>query len=187
MSRYRLFTDLHVNAVRDLSPSFRRITFSGSQLRRMTHEKPDQHITLIFPNTSTGFSTFPACTDDWHTAWQEIPAGDRNPISTCTIRALRPEQCELDVDFAIYGDNGPASAYAISVNNDDPIYIIGPDGSLCGPPKTGVEWKPPHSDATLMIVGDETAVPAILSILEQLPLGHARRGIPCGPNGARPA
>lgn len=169
MSRYRLFTDLRVSAVRDLSPSFRRITFRGPQLHRMAQDGPDQRVKLVLPHAATGFSTFPVDTDDWYPAWQTVPLNDRNPIRTFTIRAVRPEDCELDVDFAVHGDNGPASAYAVAAQPGDPIYIVGPDANRSGPRNAGIGWNPPVGGSQFVIGADETAVPAAINILESLP------------------
>jgi NADPH-dependent ferric siderophore reductase len=42
----------------------------------------------------------------------------------------------------------------------------------------GIEWAPPPpGDGPLLLVGDETAVPAIASILETLPAGYDGRAI----------
>ncbi|PRZ41925.1 NADPH-dependent ferric siderophore reductase [Antricoccus suffuscus] len=168
MSGYRLFTDLRIGTVQDLSPSFRRITFRGPQLSAMAHDGPDQRIKLVLPHAATGFSTFPVDTDNWYPVWQAVPANARNPIRTFTISAVRPHRNELDVDFAVHGDGGPASAYAIAAQPGDPIFIVGPDVTLDGPPNAGVGWNPPSGGTEFVIGADETAVPAALNILKSL-------------------
>ncbi len=169
MSGYRLFTDLRIGAVQDLSPSFRRITFRGPQLSTMAQDGPDQRIKLVLPHATTGFSTFPVDTDDWYPAWQAIPMNARNPIRTFTISAVRPNRCELDVDFAVHGDSGPASAYAVAAQPGDPIFVVGPDASRDGPPNAGIGWNPPSGGTQFVIGADETAVPAAINILASLP------------------
>ncbi|MFD2353281.1 siderophore-interacting protein [Nonomuraea ferruginea] len=48
--------------------------------------------------------------------------------------------------------------------------MLGPDGRYQGPP-SGLEFRPPEGTGAVLIAGDETAAPAICSILERLPAG----------------
>ncbi|MCF5569711.1 siderophore-interacting protein, partial [Pseudomonas sp. PA-3-11C] len=68
---------------------------------------------------------------------------------------------ELDIDFVLHGD-GPASTWAEQVQVGQHLYIGGPRGSMI---------VPDIFDSYLLI-GDETALPAIGRRLEELPAGR---------------
>jgi NADPH-dependent ferric siderophore reductase len=92
------------------------------------------------------------------------------PIRTYTVRAARPDVREVDVDFVLHGATGPASAWAERATVGAEVVLVGPDARFPGD-AGGVEWHPP-TDSTLVVAGDETAVPAICAIVESLPPGR---------------
>jgi len=154
-----------VSRVRRLSPSFVRLTFTGPDLGDFGTDGLDQRIKLVLPLPGTGYATWPE--GDWWTAWRQLPAEQQNPFRTYTARAARPALREVDVDFVLHGDAGPASAWATSARVGDEVVLIGPDATS-GVSGSGVEWRPGDA-GTVLLAGDETAVPAISSIVEQLP------------------
>ena len=95
----------------------------------------------------------------------------RPVIRTYTVRAVRPERAELDVDVVLHGVDdghaGPAARWAAAAVPGDRIVLLGPDRPGSGRP-WGVEWAPPPAARTLLLAGDETAVPAVCTILESL-------------------
>ena len=103
---------------------------------------------------------------EWYRRWRELPDETRNPIRTYTIRAVRPETREIDVDFVLHGTEGPASAWASAAAPGAPLVVIGPDARA--DETGGLEWNPGDAGSVL-IAGDETAVPAICAIVESLP------------------
>ena len=74
-----------------------------------------------------------------------------------TIRHARPEVAELDLDVLLHG-SGPGSAWGANARPGDEIQFQGPRGKLR---LTSAGWH--------LLVGDESAVPAIASICEALP------------------
>lgn len=163
---WRLFT-VEVRAVRRLSPSFVRVTFTGPDLDRFADNGYDQRVKLAFPLPGQREARLPEG-PDWYARWRVLPEGQRNPIRTYTVRAARPELAEVDVDLVLHGDGGPATRWARRVQPGDQIVIVGPDAGYDGE-HGGVEFRPPAA-AKLLLAGDETAVPAICSILERLPV-----------------
>jgi NADPH-dependent ferric siderophore reductase len=158
-----------VARVRRLGPSFLRITFTGDDLEHFGAECLDQRIKVVLP-----VDGMPMCdlfgTDggaDWYGTWRALPEEQRNPLRTFTARAVRPEQREVDVDFVCHGDTGPATRWAMSAQPGDPLVLVGPN-ALCATGRgVGIEWRP--GDArSLLLAGDETAVPAICGILRTL-------------------
>jgi NADPH-dependent ferric siderophore reductase len=91
-------------------------------------------------------------------------------MRTYTIRDVRGsgEQTTFVVDMVLHleGDLvGPGSTWASRAVPGDRIVLLGPRrGHVYG----GIEFAPAPG-ADLLLVGDETAVPAICTVLEQLP------------------
>jgi NADPH-dependent ferric siderophore reductase len=124
-------------------------------------------VKLIFPLPGVGLAPLPLA-QDWYPQWRALPGELRNPIRTYTVRAVRPELAEIDIDIALHGRTGPASRWALDAREGDGIVIYGPN-ALHGGPYGGVDFLPPeHTDAYLL-AGDPTALPAISAILEDLP------------------
>jgi NADPH-dependent ferric siderophore reductase len=67
---------------------------------------------------------------------------------------------ELQIEFALHGD-GPAAAWAAQARTGDVLTVGGPRGSFIIP--TDFDWH--------LLVGDDTALPAIARRLEELPAG----------------
>ncbi|GGM23753.1 siderophore-interacting protein [Micromonospora yangpuensis] len=163
---WRLFT-VEVRAVRRLSPSFVRVTFTGADLDRFADNGYDQRIKLALPLPGQRGVYLPQG-PDWYAQWRALPEHRRNPIRTYTARAVRAQLGELDVDLVLHGDGGPATRWARRVRPGDEVAIVGPDAGYDGD-HGGIEFRPPTS-GELLLAGDETAVPAISAILERLPL-----------------
>jgi len=168
---YRSFR-VRVTRVERLAPHFTSITFTGDELERFGTAGLDQRVKVVLPLPEVGFAAFPD-DEDWYAAWRELPPQLRNPFRTYTVRAVRPHSREVDLVFVAHGDAGPASAWAASATPGDEIVLIGPDEFSAGR-TVGIDWRPGDVE-TLVLAGDETAAPAIASILESLP--HDARGI----------
>ena len=169
---YRPFL-VAVSRLQRLSPSFLRITFAGADLAEFTSNGLDQRIKVLLPLPGRGLADCPSGAD-WYGEWRALPPERQMPIRTYTIRALRPEAGEVDVDFVLHGATGPASAWAEGAAVGDEIVLIAPNARFPGP-TGGFEWRPPADATCLLIAGDETAVPAICAILETLPAGRRAR------------
>ncbi|MCW5889050.1 MAG: siderophore-interacting protein [bacterium] len=160
---YRLF-DVQVVRRTPLSPSLCRLTFTGDAVADMGRRAPDQRIKIFFP---TPDGRPPALPPDWLRVYPTLPPAARPPRRTYTIRALRPAAAEVDVDFVLHGDTGPASAWATSAAPGDRVQMVAPDGRFDGDPG-GYEWRPPPRLERVLLMADETALPALAGILEEL-------------------
>ncbi|WP_245981406.1 siderophore-interacting protein [Frondihabitans australicus] len=154
-----------------LSPNFVRVTLAAPELEHFSDRGLDQRIKVVLPLADSGFDTFPTNDDEsddwgWWQAWRELPAERQNPIRTYTARSIRRHEGEIDVDFVTHGDGGPASAWVGRARVGDELVVVGPD-ARSGQPPMGIEWNPGDA-ATVLLAGDETAVPAIAAILETL-------------------
>lgn len=172
---YRPFR-VSVQRVQRLSPSFVRITFTGRELTDFGTAGLDQRVKLLLPLPGVGLDHLPVeDAENWYPRWRALPDELRNPLRTYTIRAVRPAEREVDVDFVCHGETGPASAWACSARAGDEIVLVGPDGQSPDS-SVGIEWNP-GTARTLLLAGDETAVPAVSAILGALPAGTAAHAI----------
>ncbi|MGD7002799.1 siderophore-interacting protein [Corynebacterium halotolerans] len=159
-----------VESVEDLSPNFRRIVFSGPDLNHLATEGPfyDQRIKLIFP---AGDGRLPDLGDDpeWYQTWLALPDDERGLMRTYSIRELTRENdvTRLSVDFVLHlspGGSGPAAEWAAGAEEGAELLIIAPRR---GAESGGIEFNPGQA-AEIVLLGDETAAPAIARILEDL-------------------
>lgn len=90
--------------------------------------------------------------------------GNRFKVRAYTIRRFDAAALELDIDIVLHGDS-PASVWARTVQVGDQIGFIGPRH----------EYSGIKADQCLL-AGDETALPAIAAILEELP-AHVRASV----------
>lgn len=90
------------------------------------------------------------------------PPGQRPIGRRYTVRAWDPELRRLTIDFVVHGDEGVAGRWAQAAGPGDRLQMAGPSGA----------YRPdPDADWHLMI-GDESALPAIAASLEHVPAGR---------------
>jgi NADPH-dependent ferric siderophore reductase len=141
-----------------------RITLVGSDLAHFVAGAPDQRVKLFVPRA--GRSAPPVAREGltWREAWERIPEPERPYQRTYTVRAHRSQPREIDIDFALHAQGGPASRWARSARPGDTIDLLGPTGERNG----GYSFAPP-AGSRLLLAGDHAALPAIGSIVESLP------------------
>lgn len=155
-----------------LSPHFVRVDFQGPELARLGTDGFDQRIKIILPLPDGRWGDPQLFDPDsvahgmWYQQWKALDNADRNPVRTYTIRRADPLNCRLTVDFVVHDDPGPAGRFAAECHAGDEAVIIGPDG-LSVDSGIGIDFQPGQSRHVLL-VGDETAVPAIAAIVEHL-------------------
>lgn len=149
-----------------LSPHFIRVTFTGEDLQDFVSASFDDHVKLMLPATPGAMRVLPVPgpTDAGPT---QLPAGAERPVlRDYTPRRFDRDAAELDVEFVLHGD-GPAAAWAAQASVGQQVGIGGPRGSFVVPPDC--DWH--------LLIGDETALPAIARRLEELPTGGQARVI----------
>ncbi|PCI86514.1 MAG: hypothetical protein COB24_09360 [Hyphomicrobiales bacterium] len=156
------FFEVEVVNKQILSPSFIRITFKGDAVKNMVVHAPDQWLKLFIPNEDGSVEKVIG-----HNQYLKFPDNIRPPMRTYTIRELRSEILEFDIDFVVHGDEGPASRWAISAKIHDKMQIRAHSKSADKTP-SGCKWLPPSDAENLYIFADETAMPATLAIIESL-------------------
>ncbi|WP_449279865.1 siderophore-interacting protein [Leucobacter sp. GX0328] len=165
---------VHVDAVERVSPSFVRIVLAGDALRGIGNPGRtfDQRIKLVFPAAAGRAPVLPPDTTDWYAAWLAVPEAERGTMRTYSIREVRVEPdgtTRLVVDFVLHlveGETGPASSWANAAEAGHELLLVAPRrGRFDG---GGIEFDTERT-GRLLLAGDETAAPAIASILEDLP------------------
>ena len=146
---------LDVLRVVDLTPRMRRITLGGPELAGFVSLGSDDHIKLMFPQNAAEQAALQSPT------FSIKGDGPQPAMRDYTPRRFDLSLGELDIDFVLHGD-GPASTWAEQAQVGQHLYIGGPRGSMI---------VPDIFDSYLLI-GDETALPAIARRLEELPAGR---------------
>ena len=163
---------VRVARVERLSPHFRRIVFIGDDLVGFGTDGYDQRIKLLLPPPS-GIWPDPLLFDpdairrgSWYERWRALPPARRYVMRTYTIRRADPSRHEVTIDFVIHDDPGPAGSFAMRARPGDEAAIVGP---VAASPDSaiGIDFHPGYADR-LLLVGDETAVPAVGAILGSL-------------------
>ncbi|MEU6078393.1 siderophore-interacting protein [Micromonospora sp. NPDC047074] len=151
-----------VVANRPLTPHLRRITLTGAEIDRFGYDGPD-HLVRIFLAPAPGAELHLPDSAQWWPALKAMPEELRPVVRNYTVRRLDVARREMDIDFVLHGDGGPASAWALTAAPGDRIGVFS-DGASYAPP-ADTDWQ--------LLVGDETALPAITAVLEALP-AHTR-------------
>jgi len=146
-----------VSGVSHPTETITRITLSGDALAGFVSNGPADHVKLFFPDPATGTITAPVMTDD----------GVKKPKTGVVIsRDYTPLRFrsnngnhELDIDFVVHGDEGPASAWASRATIGDPLVVAGPRGSRLLP----------VGATHVILIADETAFPATSRWIDMLP------------------
>ncbi|BAJ29349.1 MULTISPECIES: siderophore-interacting protein [Kitasatospora] len=165
------FFPAHVVRTRRLGPTMLRVTFGGGALRSFASGGRDQSCSLFLPHPGQAEPNLPyAEGEGWFAAWRALPADERAVLRSYTVRAQRAEPPELDVDFALHGtgpEAGPASAWAAAAGPGARVVLLGPAVA----DNRSVAFRPPADADFVLLLADETALPAAGGILEWLPAG----------------
>lgn len=149
------FRMLQVRRVTRLSPAMLRITLGGDELAGFVSAAADDHVRLFFPAPGERQPLRPTPTPEG----MSLPDGAAKPVTRdYTPRRYDAASGELDIDFVIH-DAGPATAWAQQAKPGDWLGVGGPRGSFVLEQR--FDWY--------LLVGDETALPAIARRLEELP------------------
>ena len=140
-----------VRRVRQLSQRMRRVVVGGGELDRFSWPGPGSHLKLMLAEPGERATRLPTPGPDGQVQF------DRSVLTmrTYTPRAWNPQTAELTIDVFLHGD-GPASLWAKQVEIGDQVGLSQPRASF--QPDPAAEW--------LVLAGDETAVPAISTIIE---------------------
>ena len=166
------FFSLHVLRTERLGPSLVRVTFGGDDLAHFFSDGCDQSLSLFLPQPGQSEPAVPyELGDGWWQGWRELPDAVRAVMRSYTLRALRREPDEIDIDFVLHEPAGPASRWASLASAGDRVVLLGPAVA----DNRAIRFRPPMDTDLVVVWGDETAVPAVSAILEALPAGIRAR------------
>ena len=148
-----------------VTPRMTRVTLGGDELAGFPGDGPDQRIKLFFPMPGQRRPAMPRASSGGP-VW---PPGEPRPvIRSYTVRRFDAAAGELDVDFVLHGAHGPAAAWAAAAEPGDWVGVSDPGG----------RYRPDPTAQAHLVIGDESALPAIATVLEALSAGGVSAGVP---------
>jgi NADPH-dependent ferric siderophore reductase len=157
--------EVSVTRVVDLTEGMRRITLAGEQLADFVSPNGfaqsafestgfDDDIRLVFSYPGQAEPVLPVQKEKG----LDLPRDPRPLARIYTVRRWDAAAGELDVDFVKHGI-GVGTTWAYRAQVGDRIHFFGPSSSRALP--EDADW--------MLVVGDETAIPAIARLFEQVP------------------
>ncbi len=148
---------LTVKQITHVSPHLLRVTLAGDDLVDFVSASFDDHVKVFFPAPGATDVALPELGPNGLV----LPEGAPKPIMRdFTPRRFDREARELDLEFVLHHP-GPASQWAAQATVGQTLAIGGPRGSFVIP--TDFDWH--------LLIGDDTALPAIARRLAELPAG----------------
>jgi NADPH-dependent ferric siderophore reductase len=138
-----------------LSPSMVRVVLGGGDLDRfLMVDATDAYVNLAFrPEVASYHAVF-----DPRAVRDSVPPEEAPVRRRYTVRSWDQAACELTLDFVVHGDEGVAGPWAMAATVGDPLVLEGPGGGYR--PSPSADWH--------LLVGDESAFPAVAASLEAL-------------------
>ncbi len=155
----RRMLTLTVRGSERISPHFVSVTLGGDDFRHLERSGYDQAGRLFFPGPGQGEIVIPR-SEKWMRHYALQPAAKRPRVRLYSIRRFRPERSEIDIEVVIHeipGEPTPAgAAWALTAKPGDQVGFL--DEGYAYVPTPDATWQ--------LLVGDESALPAILAIME---------------------
>ena len=137
-----------------MSPRLLRITVGGDALAGFALAEPAASVRLLIPEPGA-----PLVVPSWNGNEFLLPDGSRPTIRTYTPRRFDADALELDLDVVLH-EAGAVPRWATGAE-------IGTVAAVSGP---GRGYAIDPAARSFVLAGDESAVPAISQLLEQLPV-----------------
>jgi len=163
---------LEVVRTERLAPHWMRVTLGGGDIGRFSPMGYDQGLRLFLPprddSEGAGLERIPAKANTilGFLGYLRIPDGIRPVMRNYTVRAHREHGPsggpELDVDFVLHGAGataGPASRWAETASVGENVVIL----------DEGVGFARERGADRVLLVADETGVPAVAGVCASLP------------------
>ena len=143
------FGPAEVTHVDQLTPHMIRVTLMSELISGFSPDAAGGHFKLVVPDRDEAPENFERLIEG---------GAFKSDMRTYTIRHVRPNQSELDVDIVTHGDLGRVGPWAQRTKPGDPLVI-----SRCGSPKVITQGM-----TRILAAADMTAFPALAAGLETL-------------------
>ncbi|PYY55357.1 siderophore-interacting protein [Curtobacterium sp. MCSS17_011] len=152
-----------VDRTERLSPHMVRVHLGGSAFEDFVAQadpdrlgSTDKYVKLLLAKPSLGLVP----PYDLEALRETLPKQDRPARRTYTVRAVDHTTRTIAIDFVVHGDEGLAGPWAASARPGDRLALSGPGGGYA-----------PTTDpaVTHVLLGDDSALPAIGAALESMP------------------
>jgi NADPH-dependent ferric siderophore reductase len=141
-----------------LTPSLVRVVLEDGDLADLVMpDATDAYINAAFRPADAPYDEV----FDPQTLRDSYPDAEQPARRRYTVRAWDPDARRLTVDFVVHGDSGVAGPWAAAARPGDALVFTGPNGGYR--PDPAADWH--------LMLGDESALPAIAVSLEALPAG----------------
>ncbi|MTD46031.1 hypothetical protein GKE82_17490 [Conexibacter sp. W3-3-2] len=144
-----------VVARRALTPRMLRLTLAADAFGDPGIEQPGEIVTLGFAGPGEEL-VLP------REGWRFPPGGPEQHWRNFTVRRSAPADATIDVDVFLHGPAGIAARWALNARPGDRVGHAGPR----------THWEPVADAGWSLLAADETGLPALQAIVEQLPAGH---------------
>ncbi len=152
-----------VTGSQDITPHMRRVKFACADVNPFL--RGDMHVRVLIPPADRT-PVWPGMRENGRIAWPQ--GADELIVRDYTIRKVDQATGELWIDFfqhPMAGISTPGADFARDARPGDRIALLGPGGGEC-----------PEA-SSLLLIGDEAALPAMLRIFEELPENSTARAI----------
>ena len=136
------------------APRLVSVLVRGDELGAFADAAPTSHLKVFLPAPGQDEPLLP----EFLPEGQPIPDDARPSVRTYTPRRFDPAAGTLEIQFVLHGA-GPASEWAERASAGDQLAVAGPGGRFVMDTGAGRWW----------IAGDESAIPAVATLLEALP------------------
>jgi NADPH-dependent ferric siderophore reductase len=142
-----------------LTPTMVRVVLADGDLERLQMpDSTDAYVNAAFRPAGASYDEV----FDPKTVRESAPDAEWPARRRYTVRVWDPTRHELTLDFVVHADEGVASRWALNVGVGDVLVFEGPSGG----------YRPAPDVAWHLMVGDESALPAIAASLEALSPGQ---------------
>ena len=152
----RRIITMTVTRTERIGPHMVRVFAGGSGFDDFTpHGSTDAYVKLVFFKPGVAYPD----TVDLDAIRACCAPEDHPVLRTYTIRSVDDDRREVAIDFVVHGAEGVAGPWADTVAAGEALRFIGPGGGYS--PNPEADWH--------LLVGDESALPAIAAAVEALP------------------
>ncbi|MFC4508063.1 MULTISPECIES: siderophore-interacting protein [Streptomyces] len=155
----------HVVRTERVSPSMHRVTVTGTDLAEFPWLGYDHWFRLFLQLPHQSSLRLPEFTGSrWWQPYLAIPEEERPHCANYTVAGFRPEAAEMDIDFVVHrgptGEiEGRAAIWACAARPGDALAVL----------DQGLLFDCPRDASEVIVVADETGLPATMGILRSLP------------------